>query len=71
MEIGTNIADFLRAIIQPLYLVGIGAAALYFLFRRSLAQLLGFMLVAVFVGSFIFAPGAWQNVAETFGGLLS
>lgn len=71
MEIGTNIANFLRSIIQPLYLVGIGAAAMFFLVQRSLAKLLGFMLVAILVGTFIFAPEAWRGVAESFAGLLS
>lgn len=70
MELGSNLAEFIRGIIQPLYLVGIGAAALYFLVQRSLAKLLAFALVAVLVGSFIFVPSAWQGVAESFAGLL-
>lgn len=71
MEIGANLADFIRSIVQPLYLVGIGAAALYFLLQRSLAKLLGFAIVATMVGTFIFVPEAWRGVAEHFAGLLS
>lgn len=71
MEIGTNIANFVRSIIQPLYLVGIGAAAMFFLVQRSLAKLLGFMLVAILVGTFIFAPQVWRGIAEGFAGMLT
>lgn len=70
MDIGANLAEFIRQIIQPLYLVGIGTAALYFLMARSLAKLLAFAMLAVFVGVFVFVPGAEAGVAETFAGLL-
>lgn len=71
MELGANLADFIRQLTQPLYLAGVGVAALYFLAARSVAKLLAFALLAVVVGTFVFTPGAWQSVAEELAGLLS
>lgn len=59
-----EIIDFMKALLRPLYLAGLGAAALYFLATGRVSALLRYGLAAVVIGAFIFAPEAVQGVAQ-------
>lgn len=59
-----EILAFMKAVLQPLYLAGLGAAALYFLATGRVSALLRYGLAAVVIGAFIFVPEAVQGVAQ-------
>lgn len=59
-----EILAFMKAVLQPLYLAGLGAGALYFLATGRVSALMRYGLAAVVIGVFIFAPGVVEGVAH-------
>lgn len=66
MNFGENIQAWFSTQIGALFMVIIGAVAIYFLVRREFSKFVGFALFAMVVGVFVFAP---DNVRDLGGRL--
>ena len=61
---GTGLTDFVRTFVGNIFLAAVGVGAIAFLFRREFVRFVEFMALAVFVGTFIYAPHIWRTLAE-------
>lgn len=64
MNFGENIQAWFSTQIGALFMVIIGAVAIYFLVRREFSRFVGFALFAMIVGVFVFAPDSVQNLGS-------
>lgn len=73
MNFGENIQAWFSTQIGALFMVIIGAVAIYFLVKREFSRFVGFGIFAMIVGVFVFAPNnvkalgnrLWETI---FGG---
>lgn len=56
----------IRDFIGPIFLLGIGIAAMSFLFQRQMMQFLQFMVLAVGISVLLYFPEVIKNAAEIF-----
>jgi hypothetical protein len=73
MNFGENIQTWFSTQIGALFMVIIGALAIYFLIKREFSRFVGFAVFAMLVGVFVFAPESVKNLGTTlwdtvFGG---
>ncbi|WP_239257322.1 hypothetical protein [Listeria ilorinensis] len=62
MNFGQNFFEWVSMNLQPIALVAIVAAGIWLLLKRSLVQIITFVVVAVFGIGFVFAPDVAKNV---------
>jgi hypothetical protein len=60
----THLVDWLRGLIAPLLLGGIGIGAIFFLFQREVTRFAQFILLAVAVAGIFYTPGIVPWVAK-------
>ena len=73
MNFGENIQAWFSTQIGALFLVIIGAVAIYFLVKREFSRFVGFAFFAMLVGVFVFNPDSVKNLgtrlwSTIFGG---
>ncbi|MDM5205410.1 MULTISPECIES: hypothetical protein [Cytobacillus] len=73
MNFGENIQSWFSTQIGALFLVAIGAIAIYFLVKREFSRFVGFAIFAMVVGVFVFNPDTITNLGSNlfrtvFGG---
>lgn len=66
----TNLVDWLRGLIAPLLLGGIGIGAIFFLFQREITRFAQFLLLAVACAGIFYTPGIIPWVAKGITGAL-
>lgn len=59
-------ADAIRGFIGPIFLLGIGIAAMSFLFQRQMMQFLQFIVLALGIAVLLYFPGIIKRAAELF-----
>lgn len=62
-------ATTIRNFIGPIFLLGIGIAAMSFLFQRQMMQFLQFMVLAVGIAVLLYFPEVIKNAASLFSGI--
>ncbi|MBB2483482.1 hypothetical protein H5P36_25410 [Bacillus sp. APMAM] len=73
MNFGENIQEWFSTQIGALFLVIIGAVAIYFLVRREFSKFVGFGVFALIVSVFVFTPDVIKDLGSkmwstVFGG---
>lgn len=68
---GDKLATTLRDFIAPLFLLGVGIAALSFLFRRQITEFLQFVALAIGISLFFYFPGFLEGLAKLLSQALS
>ncbi|ALA55249.1 hypothetical protein CAY60_020790 [Shouchella clausii] len=73
MNFGQNIQSWFSTQIGALFLVIIGAVAIYFLVKREFSRFVGFAVFALIVSVFVFMPQQVRTLGRTlwstvFGG---
>ncbi|MBW3561536.1 MAG: hypothetical protein KY437_03480 [Actinobacteria bacterium] len=58
------LTQLLREMFGNIFLATSGGAALVFLFRREFVRFVEFIVLAVFVATFVYFPHAWVDVAR-------
>lgn len=66
MNFGENIQNWFGTQIGALFLVIIGAVAIYFLVKRQFSQFVGFFVFALIVSVFVFAPDTVKSLGSKF-----
>ena len=64
MNFGENIQEWFSTQIGALFLVIIGAVAIYFLVKREFSKFVGFALFAMVVGVFVFTPDSVKDLGS-------
>lgn len=62
-------ADAIRNFIGPIFLLGIGIAAMSFLFQRQMTQFLQFIVLALGIAVLLYFPNVIKNAAGLFQNL--
>ena len=62
MNFGENIQNWFSVQIGALFLVIIGAVAIYFLIKREFSRFVGFAVFAMIVGVFVFTPDSVKDL---------
>lgn len=73
MNFGENIQTWFSTQIGALFLVIIGAVAIYFLVKREFSKFVGFAIFAMIVGVFVYTPDSVKDLGtnlwtQVFGG---
>lgn len=63
-----NIVDAIRAYVAPVLMLLFGILSIVFLFKRQLVQFGIFLLIAVLVSIFFFAPEVIKSIAKSLAG---
>lgn len=58
------LADWLRNLFGPLFLVIVGIVAIFFLFTREITRFVQFIVLAILVAVIFYTPGIIVTVAE-------
>ncbi|MCA1041999.1 hypothetical protein LCM00_21095 [Bacillus infantis] len=64
MNFGENIQEWFSTQIGALFLVIIGAVAIYFLVKREFSKFVGFAVFAMVVGVFVFTPDSVKDLGS-------
>lgn len=59
------LTELLRDLFGNIFLAASGGAALVFLFRREFVRFVEFIVLAVFVATFVYFPQTWVGVARS------
>ncbi|SNR42636.1 hypothetical protein SAMN06265355_102807 [Actinomadura mexicana] len=59
-----QLADWLRNIFGPLFLVIVGIVALFFLFTREITRFIQFIVLSIVIAVVFYYPGIITSVAE-------
>ncbi|GAA1590900.1 hypothetical protein GCM10009678_86460 [Actinomadura kijaniata] len=59
-----NLANWLRGIFGPLFLVIVGIVAIFFLFTREITRFVQFIVLAIAIGVIFYYPGLIQLIAK-------
>lgn len=62
-------AAAIRGFIGPIFLLGIGIAAMSFLFQRQMMQFLQFIVLALGIAVLLYFPGVIENAAKLFSNI--
>ena len=73
MNFGENLQEWFSTQVGALFMVIIGAVAIYFLVRREFSKFVGFGVFAMIVGVFVFTPESIKELGNSdwstvFGG---
>lgn len=73
MNFGENLQEWFSTQVGAVFMVIIGAVAIYFLVRREFSKFVGFGIFAMIVGVFVFTPESIKELgssvwATVFGG---
>jgi len=63
-----DIVKTVQAYVGPILLLLIGIVALTFLFKREIMQFVIFIVIAILVSVFFYAPGVVKGIAQQFTG---
>jgi tetrahydromethanopterin S-methyltransferase subunit D len=66
----THLVDWLRGLIAPLLLGGIGIGAIFFLFQREVMRFAQFILLAILCTGIFYTPGIIPWIAKGITGAL-
>lgn len=66
-ESSNKFVKVIRDFVGPILLLGIGIAALSFLFQRQMTQFLQFLVLAIGIGVLFYVPGIIEVLAKMFG----
>ncbi len=66
----TGLVDWIRGLIAPLFVGGIGIIAVFFLFTRELTRFAQFLILAVAIAIVFYTPGIVEVVAKGITGAL-
>ena len=61
---GEGLRSFLQTFVGNIFLAGMGAGALVFLFKREFVRFAEFAVIAVLVASFVFTPEMWTKLSK-------
>ncbi|OXT15222.1 hypothetical protein B9K06_22185 [Bacillus sp. OG2] len=64
MNFGENIQEWFSTQIGALFLVIIGAVAIYFLVKREFSKFVGFAVFAMVVAVFVFTPDSVKDLGS-------
>ena len=67
MNFGQNFLTWLQTNLQPLVLAGIAIFGVYLIMKREMTKLIGFVIVAVFVGVMVFSTSGFKDVLLEIG----
>jgi len=59
----TGLVDWIRGLIGPLFVGGIGIIAVFFLFTRELTKFAQFLILAVAIAIVFYTPGIIEVIA--------
>lgn len=62
MNFGQNIFSWAQSNLQPLVLVGLLAAGLFFMIERKFSKMIGLVVVAVIAVGFVFATSQVKDI---------
>lgn len=65
-----GLADWLRDIFGPLFLVIVSIVALFFLFTREITRFVQFIVLAIAIAVIFYFPGILPAIAEAAAGAL-
>ena len=65
-----GLVDWIRGLIAPLFLGGIGVIAVFFLFTREITRFAQFILLAVAIAVIFYTPGIVPWIAKGITGAL-
>jgi hypothetical protein len=66
MNFGENIQTWFSTQIGALFLVIIGAVAIFFLVKREFSKFVGFFIFALIVSVFVFMPDTIKTLGQKF-----
>jgi hypothetical protein len=68
---GEGLKNLVQTLVGNIFIAGMGAGAIVFLFQRQIVRMAEFAVVAVLVATFIYTPELWTGmgkaVAHAFG----
>lgn len=64
MNFGENAQDWFGTQIGALFMVIIGAVAIYYLVKREFSKFVGFGIFAMIVGIFVFSPESVKSLGK-------
>jgi len=67
-NVSDDIVKTVQDYVGPILLLLIGIVALTFLFRREIMQFVIFIIIAILVSIFFYAPGVIKAIAQQFTG---
>jgi len=67
-NVSDDIVKTVQAYVGPILLLVIGIVAITFLFRREMMQFVIFIVIAILVSIFFYAPGLVKSIAQSFTG---
>ena len=67
-NVSDDIVKTVQAYVGPILLLIIGIVALTFLFKREMMQFVIFIIIAILVSIFFYAPGVIKTIAQSFTG---
>jgi type IV secretory pathway VirB2 component (pilin) len=67
-NVSDDIVKTVQAYVGPILLLIIGIVALTFLFKREMMQFVIFIVIAILVSIFFYAPGVIKSIAQSFTG---
>ena len=67
-NVSDDIVKTVQAYVGPIFLLLIGIVALTFLFKREIMQFVIFIIIAILVAIFFYAPGVVKSIAQAFTG---
>jgi hypothetical protein len=70
MNFGENFQSWFATQVGAVFLVAIGALAIFFLVRREFSRFVGFAIFAMIVGVFVFAPENVLRLGENLWAIL-
>ncbi|GII93147.1 hypothetical protein [Sinosporangium siamense] len=65
-----GLANLLRSVFAPLFLVIVSLVALFFLFTREITRFVQFILLAIAIGVIFYAPNIIEVTARAIAGAL-
>jgi hypothetical protein len=60
----TGLVAWVQALVAPLFLGGVGIAAIFFLFTKEIVKFVQFVVLAVAIGIVFYTPGIVQTLAS-------
>lgn len=64
---GKGLRDLIATFVGNIFMAGVGAVSLVFLFRREFVRFMEFLVLALLIGSLIYVPEVWIGLAKAVG----